>query len=113
MEHSGVVPTFQFVYWKGLGPCGALMCVSQTLQSALESGQEARSVQIEFSAAFRRVNYQGILCMLCSVCIEGSVLSMLTQLPSNLSQHVMVYGFRSKLANGSPAHIVAFFHSGK
>ena len=35
--------------------------VSNTLQSALERGQEARIVQIDFSAAFDRVNYQGIL----------------------------------------------------
>ena len=37
---------------KGLGTCDALLCVSNTLQSALESGQEARIVQIDFSAAF-------------------------------------------------------------
>ena len=35
--------------------------VSHTLQSALESGQEARIVQIDFTAAFDRVNRQGIL----------------------------------------------------
>ena len=44
-----------------LGTCGALLCVSHTLQSALESGKEARIVQIDFSAAFDRVNHQGIL----------------------------------------------------
>ena len=32
--------------------------VSQTLQSTLESGQEARLVQFDFSAAFNRVNHQ-------------------------------------------------------
>ena len=35
--------------------------------SSLESGQQARIVQIDFSAAFDRVNYQGILYKLCSV----------------------------------------------
>ena len=45
-----------------------------TLQSALQSGQEARIVQIDFSAAFDTVNHQGILYMLCSVGIGGSVL---------------------------------------
>ena len=44
MEHSGVIPTTQFAYRKGLGTCDALLCVSHTLQSALESGQEARIV---------------------------------------------------------------------
>ena len=51
MERSGVLPTTQFAYRKGLGTCDALLCVSHTLQSALESGQEARIVQIDFSAA--------------------------------------------------------------
>ena len=35
--------------------------MSRTLQSALESGQEARIVQIDFSAAYDRVNHLGIL----------------------------------------------------
>ena len=45
-------PTTLFAYRKGLGTCDALLCVSHTLQSAFESGQEARIVQIDFSAAF-------------------------------------------------------------
>ena len=55
-----LIPTTQFAYWKGLGSCDALLCVSHTLQSALESGQEARILQIDFSAAFDMVNHQGI-----------------------------------------------------
>ena len=54
MEHCGLLPTTQFTYRKGLGTCDALLYVSHTLQSALESGQEARIVQIDFSAAFDR-----------------------------------------------------------
>ena len=34
VEHSGVLPTTQFAYRKGLGTCDALLCVSHTLQSA-------------------------------------------------------------------------------
>ena len=90
IERSGVLPTTQFAYWKGLGTCDALLCVSHTLQSALESGQEARIVQIDFSAAFDRVNHLGIGC---------SVLSILTQFLSNRSQQVMVDSCRSKLVN--------------
>ena len=56
---------------------------------ALESG--------DFSAALDRVNHQGILYKLCSVGIGGLVLSILTQCLSDLSQHVMVDGCRSKL----------------
>ena len=71
-------PTSQFAYRKGLGTCDALLCVSHTLHSALESGQEARIVQIDFSAAFDRANHLGILYKLCSVGIGGSVLTILT-----------------------------------
>ena len=96
---SGVLPTTQFAYRKGLGTFNALLCVSHTLQSVLESGQEARIVQINFSAAFYRVNHLGIIYKLCSVGIGGSVLSILTQFLPNRSQQVIVDGCRSKLVN--------------
>ena len=67
MECSGVLPTTQFAYQKGLGTCDALLRVSHTQQSALESRQEARIVQIDFSAAFDIINHQGIQYKLCSV----------------------------------------------
>ena len=67
MECSGVLPTTQFAYRKGLGTCDALLCMSHTLQSVLESGQYARILQIDFSPAFDRVNHHGILYKLCSV----------------------------------------------
>ena len=75
------------------------MCLSHKLKSALESGQEARIVQIYFSAAFSRVNHHGILNKLCSVGIGGSMLSILTLFLSNPSQHVMADSYRSKLVN--------------
>ena len=68
-------------------------CVSHTLQSALESGQEAKIVQIDFSAAFDRVNHQGILYKLSSVGI------LITQFLFNRSQYVLVDGCHSKLVN--------------
>ena len=100
VECNGVLPTTQFAYRKGLGTCDALLSVSHTLQSALESAQKARIVQIDFSAAFDRVD-QGILYKLCSVGIGDSVLFILTQLLSNRSQHVMVDGCQSKLVDVS------------
>ena len=54
-------------------------------------------VQIDFSAAFDRVNHQGILFKLSSVEVRGSVLSVLTQFLSNRSQYVVVDDCRSKL----------------
>ena len=65
MEPIGVFPTTQFAYQKGLGTCDTLLCVSNTLESALESGQEGRIGQIDFSAAFERANHLGILYKLC------------------------------------------------
>ena len=56
-------------------------------------------MQIDFSAAFDRVNHQGILYKLSSVGIGGSVLYVLTQFSSNRSQYVLVDGCRSKLVN--------------
>ena len=94
-----MLPTTQFAYWKGLGTCDGLLCVAHTLQIALESGQEARIVQIDFSTAFDRVNHQGILYKLSSVCIGGSVLSVFKQFLANRSQYVLVDGCRSKLVN--------------
>ena len=95
MEGRGVLPTTQFANRKGLGTCDALLCVAHSLQSALEMGQEARLVQIDFSAVFD----QGILFKLCYVGAGGSVLSVLTQFLSNRSQYVVVDGCRSKLVN--------------
>ena len=99
MECNGLLPTTQFSYRKGLGTCDALLCVSHIQPSALESGQEARIVQIYFSAAFDRINHLGILYRLCSVGIGGSVLSILTQFLSNQSQQDMMDNCRSKLIN--------------
>ena len=99
MECRGVLPTTQFAYRKGLGTCDAILCVAHTVQSASEMGQEARTVQIDFSAGFDRVNHQGILFECCSVVVGGSVLSILTQFLYNRSRYVVVGGWPSKLVN--------------
>ena len=52
MERNGVLPTTQFPNRKSLGICVTLLCLSNTLKSALVSWQEVRIVQIDFSAAF-------------------------------------------------------------
>ena len=56
-------------------------------------------MQIDFNAAFDRVNHLGILYKPCSVGIGGSVLSILTEFLSNRSKQIMVDGCRSKLVN--------------
>ena len=83
MEYRGGLPTTQFAYRKAFGTYDCLLCVAHNLQSDLERGQEARIVQTDFSAAFDRVNYLGILFRLCSMGVDGSVLSALTQFQSN------------------------------
>ena len=96
MERSCGLLTTQFPNQKGLDTCDALLCVSHTLQSTLESWLEARiviSVQPLIGSSIRAF-YK-----LCSVGIGGSLLSILTQFLSNRSQHVMVDGCRSKLVN--------------
>ena len=128
IAHCGVLPTTQFAYRKGLGTCDVLLCVSHKLQGALESRQEARIVQIDFSAAFDTVNHQVILYRLSSVGIGGPMLSVLRQVLSSRSQYVLVDGCRSKLFNvvsGVPQGSVLgsllfllytselFFHSGE
>ena len=56
-------------------------------------------MEIDFSVAFVRVKHQGILKELCPDGIEGSVLNILSQFPSNGPQHLMKDGYRSKLVN--------------
>ena len=99
MERHWYASNHSVCYRKRLGTCDALLYMSLTLQSALDSGQEARIVQIDFSAAFDMVNLKGILYTLCSVGIGGFVLSTLTQFLSNRSLHFMVEGYRSKHVN--------------
>ena len=51
---------------RSVGTCDAFfLCVSHTLQSALETRQDTEIVHIDFSATFDRVKHQGILYMLC------------------------------------------------
>ena len=70
MQRNGVLPITQFANRKSLGTCDAPFCVSHTLQSALESRQEARIEQIDFCAAFDIVNHQSILYRLYSWVLE-------------------------------------------
>ena len=69
----------------------------------IEEWAVGRTVQIDFSAAFDRVNHLSILYKLYSVGIGGSVLSIyvlsINRSLSNRLQQVMVDGCRSKLVN--------------
>ena len=97
MERSGVLPSSQYSYRKGLGTCDPLLRMSRRLQSTLESGQVAEVVVIDFRAVFERVNDQIFsiitFCEYCRLC----VVTIFSQFLSNRSQHVMVDGYQSKL----------------
>ena len=77
MQRSGVLSTTQFAYRKGLGICDALLRVSHTLDSAFESEQGAKIVQINFSEAIDMGQPPGnsLQALLCG--IGDSVLSIL------------------------------------
>ena len=96
MEHCGVLPTTQFAYRKGLGTCDVLLCVSHTLQSALEGRRpglcRSTSALLLIGSTIREFS------KLSSVGSGGSVLSVLTQFLFNRSQYVLVDGC-SKLVN--------------
>ncbi|KAI3381869.1 hypothetical protein SNEBB_010891 [Seison nebaliae] len=98
-EKNNIYPTNQFAYRKNLGTCDALLSISHKLQMALDSGSEARAVQIDFSAAFDRVNHIALLHKLKSVGVGGSVLSIATEFLRSRVQRVCVDGCYSNFSN--------------
>ena len=74
-------------------------CFISTLQDTLERGQEARTVQIDFSAAFDGVNHQGILGISALWLLE--VLSVCSHSFSLISHcmYIVVNGCQGKLFN--------------
>ena len=102
MERSGVLPTTQFAYRKGLGTCDALCACPIHCKVHWRVGRRLGSCRL--------ISVQPLIGpIICSVIIGGSVLPILTQFLSNRSQLVMVDGCRSKLVNvesGVPQGIV-------
>ena len=73
-----------------LGTCDALLSISQFGQEALEVGGECYLVQIDLSAAFDRVNHNGLIYMLQSVGVGGSILGIISQFLRGRSQKIVV-----------------------
>ena len=61
LERSGVLSSHQYSYRKGLGTCDALLDIVCAGQLELDRGGELALVQIDFSAAFDRVNHWGLV----------------------------------------------------
>ena len=84
MERSGVLPSTQFAYWKGVGTCEALLCVPHSLKNALESGQEDRivhrliSAQLLIGSTIREGSTMGAISMKSITTCYGGLLSELT-----------------------------------
>ena len=81
LESEGFFPTCQFAYRKGQGNnyCDALLSISQFGQEALEVGGECSLLQIYFSAAFDRVNHDGLMYSIQSVGIGEAILGTICQ----------------------------------
>ena len=60
-ESNNLFPNLEFGFRKGLGTCEALLTISNTVQKALDLGQEVRMIGLDFSAAFDRVNHKALL----------------------------------------------------
>ena len=91
-ESCGYLPRCQFAYRKGLGTCDALLKIVHDLQDALDGGSEARLAQLDFSAAFDRVNHEAMLFKLRTSGVGGPMLSIIEQFLSNRTQRVRVDG---------------------
>ena len=65
-------------------------CVWHIPYRVLWRGHETRNVQIDFSVVFDRIKKSWDSLKFCSVGVEGSVLSVVTQYLSNQSQYVEV-----------------------
>ena len=81
----------------GLSTCGAVLCMSHALETALESGQEA--IIERFISALPLIGSIIRDFFIGSVQNGVSVLSILAQFLSNQSQHVTMDRCQSKLVN--------------
>ena len=97
LERSGLLPEHQYAYRKGLGTCDALLDIVSAGQKELDGGRELALVQLDFSAAFDRVNHAGLLFKLRNVGVGGSVLAVLQCFLSCRTQCVKIDGVRSSV----------------
>ena len=92
LERSGVLPTHQYSYRKRLSTCDALLDIVCAGQLELDSGGELVLVQIDFSAAFDRVNHGGLVFKLREAGVGGLILKVFQNFLSSRTQRVKVDG---------------------
>ena len=90
LERSGVLSTHQYSYRKGLGTCDALLDIVCAGQLELDRGGELALVQIDFSAAFNRVNYGGLVFKLQEAGVGSLILKVFQIFLSSRTQRVKV-----------------------
>ena len=100
IERSGVLPTNQFAYRKGLGTCDAFCALPIHCKVHRRVDRRLGSCRlISVQPLIGSINMAFSISSALAVGIGGSVLSNLTQFLSYRSQQVMVDGCRSKLVN--------------
>ena len=92
LERSGVLPSHQYSYRKILGTCDALFDIVCAGQLELDRGGELALVQIDFSAAFDRVNHGGLVFKLREAGVGGLILKVFQIFLSSRTQRVKVDG---------------------
>ena len=92
LERSGVLSSHQYSYRKSLGTCDALLDIVCAGQIELDRGGELALVQIDFSAAFDRVNHVGLVFKLREAGVGGMILKVFQKFLSSRTQRVKVDG---------------------
>ena len=77
MEAEELFARRQYAYRQSLGTCDALLDMCSSCQSALDEGSESIVLSIDFSAAFDRVNHEGLLYKLQAAGVGGSLLDVI------------------------------------
>ena len=99
LERSGVLPSHQYSYRERLGTCDALLDIVCAGQLELDRGGELVLVQIDFSAAFDRVNHGGLVFKLREAGVGGLILKVFQNFLPSRTQRVKVDGVFSSSIN--------------
>ena len=92
LERTGVLPSHQYSYRKRLGTCDALLDIVCAGQLELDRAGELALVQIDFSAAFDRVNHGDLVFKLREAGVSGLILKVFQNFLSSRTQRVKVDG---------------------
>ena len=92
LERTGVLSSHQYSYRRSLGICDALLDIVCASQMELDRGEELALVQIDFSAAFDRVNHGGLVFKLREAGVSVMNLKGFQNFLSSQTQRVKVDG---------------------